>query len=106
MSSNGWGNVKNTRESQMDLYDGWAPDVRELLQLRVAPWEVSCVLDGCRAAFARYGSRRTAIAAVEYVMSSKEAEDTYRTYGPTHPQANNNGRSLKPDFHKLWGKTA
>lgn len=106
MSGNGWGEVNVNSTAEMRRYDNLEPDVRALLQRMIADWEVNSVARLCRQAFAYSDERADAIAVVERYLAMEEAGETYRTYGPSHPQARQFLGDDGPDEHRLWGQAA
>lgn len=101
---NGYGSYRTTREADMRHYDGADPDLRALLRERVGNWAVKPVVDEARALFAELGGRRAVLDLMRADFERSEKMDAFRTWGPTHPQADAGGRRLRPGKTAVWAK--
>lgn len=102
MISNGYGTYRCTAERDFLFYDALPLPVRDMLKYVAADWAAPSIMSYLRDAFELSRSRSASIEAVRQMIAEDEAEDAYRTFGPTHPQANSHGRRLSPDRHGLW----
>lgn len=100
--SNGWGSARDTKEHDFHVFDRMPPPIREAQRQAVACWSARGLEKLLHEAFEITRSRREAIVMVIGIMRRAEEQDTWRTYGPDHPQANAYGRKLKPARNACW----
>lgn len=96
MSSNGWGDHRTTRTQLMAEHDALPPHLRRLSCYTVCKWTADSFT---------HGERDLGLRGIAAYIRRHEQQDTYRTYGPTHPEANAHGARLRPDKHGLWTPT-
>lgn len=96
MSDNGWGNHLISRAQMMAEYDALPPRLRRLSCYTVAKWSADT--------FTR-GEAVLGLRGIAAYIRREEQQDTFRTYGPAHPEANAHGARLRPDKHGLWTPT-
>lgn len=95
MSGNGYGALMVSREQDMAAYDRCPAWLRREMQEAVPSWGAKRLLAQAANLERRYDEPYARRQIVE-MMRNYEAEDTYRYYGPSHPEACNHGRRLRP----------
>ncbi|GHF33172.1 DUF6525 family protein [Seohaeicola zhoushanensis] len=104
MSGNGYGTYRTSRYDDMRAYDALPPEARAMLRTAVGSWAAESIGENLMQLTGRLGlSMLQAVAISAENIRNREAEDTYRHYGPSHPEADNHGRRLKPAPSANWG---
>ena len=84
---NGYGSYRCTCAADLAAFDRLPPQMREVLRHTVGDWGAPPILRELRGLFEVTGSRRRAMRIVIDGIRRSEAADTYRSYGPHHPEA-------------------
>ena len=95
MSSKGYGALLVDRERDMAAYDRCPAWLRREMQEAVGSWGAKRLLSQARE-IQRKSDEPTARRVIVEMMRNHEAEDAYRYYGPSHPEAYSHGRRMRP----------
>ena len=104
MAGNGYGTVRTSTDAEMREYDAAPAFLRRVMQQAVAKWSARHLVDDYQELIHRRNkssAQATAIIA-RFISSVDEPEDTYRVYGPDHPDANAHGLPLSPAENAIW----
>ena len=106
MAQNGYGTHHTTSHADFAAFDRLPAPLRQVLRYSVASWSAKHIgEDFDRLVLGRAKSPRQAAAIIaRWISSVDEPEDTYRTYGPDHPEANAHGLPLSPAENAVWGQ--
>lgn len=99
---NGYGSYRCTCAADLAAFDRLPPQMREVLRHTVGDWGAPPILRELRGLFEVTGSRRRAMRIVIDGIRRSEAADTYRYYGPHHPEADAGGKKLRRARNAAW----
>lgn len=91
------------REANFAAFDMLPPHLRRTLRYATAKWGAQSILNEFdRLVYSCNYSDAAAEIAIIRGIARQEPEDTYRTYGPDHPEADSHGRQLRPHKFACW----
>ena len=100
MAGNGYGNARDTREGDLRAYDNLPPLLRRAMRDAVANWSA-----GWAAKQLRDGRRlgdREITRRIIMAMSDSEQIDTFKAYGPAHPECRPAHQNLRAPAKAWW----
>ena len=101
MAGNGYGSYVTTRERDMAAHDASPRWLREVANYSVAKWGGAPLHRAAKEFLSVYRGPR-GIELFKAGIRKTESEDTYKAYGPTHPEADNHGKALRPARFANW----
>lgn len=100
MAGNGYGDFKATIESDLRAYDTLPPLLRRALRDAVANWSAQWAAkqfrDGC------WLGDREITGRIIMAMSDGEQIDTFKAYGPAHPECPPAHQNLRAPAKAWW----
>ena len=79
----------------MAAHDASPKWLRDITNYTVVKWGSPPLLKDVKDCIPTMGASRVRQLIVEMILRA-EPEDTFKTYGPTHPEADAHGKTLKP----------
>ncbi|MEM9579071.1 MAG: hypothetical protein AAF891_00170 [Pseudomonadota bacterium] len=101
--NNGYGSVETNVHEDLNAFDQLPRALRQACRYAVASWSCVHALKELRD-LTNMMELPVPVASRLIIdgMAYSEPEDTYRAYGPDHPEADNHGRRLKPAKFATW----
>jgi hypothetical protein len=100
---NGHGTYSATRKQKYQSFDRLPPWMRQVLARAVASWAPHPILQWWKREL-RHLPQDAAMSRLLTMIRREEAEDTWRDYGPDHPEADAHGKRLRPSRHAAWSQ--
>lgn len=79
----------------MAAHDATPKWLRDITNYTVVKWGSAALLKDVRECMPALGPAKLRQLILQVILD-KEPEDTFRTYGPSHPEADAHGKALKP----------